>query len=239
MRADDEGFVNNPKKVMRMIGASQDELNVLLTKRFVLGFDSGVIVIKHWRMHNYIQKDRFTPTVYHDERSQIKMKENKAYTYVKNMDTKCIQDDNTGKDSIGKDSIEEERGNFDISSLPTEDKMSKKDIQVFKKYLYERGKKDFPPRFAAVHAKWPKKDDKKASAQAWLETLKTDSIDDMEKAVDNYLQANKDTDPQYIKGLKTFFGPSEPWRDYVKMSFTKSQSHDNINLIANKLKEDV
>ena len=55
MRADDDGFVNSPKKIMRMIGASQDDLSILIVKKFILPFDNGVVVIKHWRIHNYIR----------------------------------------------------------------------------------------------------------------------------------------------------------------------------------------
>ena len=62
MRADDEGFVNNPKKIQKMIGASDDDIRILVMKRYVLTFESGIIVIKHWKIHNYIQSDRFKPT---------------------------------------------------------------------------------------------------------------------------------------------------------------------------------
>ena len=58
MRADDDGFVNSPKKIMRMIGATNDDMNILLMRKFVIAFESGVVVIKHWRIHNYIQSDR-------------------------------------------------------------------------------------------------------------------------------------------------------------------------------------
>ncbi len=66
MLADDEGFVS-PKRIMRMIGASEDSLKLLLAKGFVIPFESGVIVIKHWKQNNYIQKDRFTPSIFHKE----------------------------------------------------------------------------------------------------------------------------------------------------------------------------
>lgn len=96
MRADDEGFINNPKKIQRMIRASDDDFKLLMVKRFILVFDSGVIVIKHWRMHNYIQSDRYKPTIFQDERKQLTMKENKAYTeilpQIEPLDTECIQD---------------------------------------------------------------------------------------------------------------------------------------------------
>lgn len=88
MRADDDGFINNPKKIQRMVGCSDDDLKVLIAKRFIIQFESGVIVIKHWRLHNTIQKDRYQPTTYIEEKALLREKENKAYT----LDTNCIQD---------------------------------------------------------------------------------------------------------------------------------------------------
>lgn len=85
MSADDDGFVNNPKRIQRVIGANEDDLKLLIAKNFVIGFDSGVIVIKHWKMNNYIPKDRYTPTVYEEEKAMLFEKPNRAYT-------KCIQD---------------------------------------------------------------------------------------------------------------------------------------------------
>lgn len=79
MYADDEGFVN-PKKVMRLTGASGDDIKVLVGKRFVLPFKSGVVVIKHWLIHNTIRMDRFAPTQYQEEKKELITKKNKAYT---------------------------------------------------------------------------------------------------------------------------------------------------------------
>lgn len=80
MRADDEGFVGNPKKIIRMVGASDDDYKILVAKRFVLVFESAVMVIKHWLIHNTIRMDRFNPTTYEDEKKMLDVKENKAYT---------------------------------------------------------------------------------------------------------------------------------------------------------------
>lgn len=80
MRADDDGFVNSPKKIQRMIGASEDDLKLLIIKRYILTFDSGVIVIKHWRINNYLRNDRYKETVYVEEKSSLTVKENGAYT---------------------------------------------------------------------------------------------------------------------------------------------------------------
>lgn len=112
MRADDDGFLNNPKRIQRMVGASEDDLKLLLAKSFLISFESGVVVIKHWKIHNYIQADRYKPTVYTEEKALLTTKANKAYT----LDTECIQDGYSletqvrlGKDSIDKDSIGEDR----------------------------------------------------------------------------------------------------------------------------------
>lgn len=112
MRADDDGFINNPRKIQRMICAADDDLKILIAKRFVIMFESGVIVIKHWRMHNYIRADRYNETAYIDEKSQLSIKENGSYTLNGNhLATACLPDGNhldtqvrLGKDSVVKDS---------------------------------------------------------------------------------------------------------------------------------------
>lgn len=80
MRADDDGFIGNPRRIMRTIGAGEDDLKLLIAKRFVLVFESGVIVIKHWRMHNCIRADRHNLTTYTDELALLQEKPNKSYT---------------------------------------------------------------------------------------------------------------------------------------------------------------
>ena len=69
MRADDDGFINNPKKIQRMVGCSDDDLKLLCAKNFIIPFESGIVVIKHWRIHNYIRNDRYKPTTYADEKA--------------------------------------------------------------------------------------------------------------------------------------------------------------------------
>ena len=112
--ADDDGFVGNPNSIMRKVGASKNDYDLLMVKRFIIVFDSGICVIKHWRIHNYIQKDRYVPTTFIKEKAQLETEENGAYT-------ECIQNvsnlyaqysigkNSIVEDSIGKDSIEGER----------------------------------------------------------------------------------------------------------------------------------
>lgn len=109
MNADDDGFVNSPKRTMKLIGASEDDLKLLFAKAFVLGFDSGVIVIKHWRMHNTLQKDRYKPTDYQEEFAQLGFKKNKSYTWAEvgnGVETKCIQDVSIDKNRLDKSRLD-------------------------------------------------------------------------------------------------------------------------------------
>ena len=80
MRADDDGFLNNCKKIQRIIGASDDDLRLLMAKKFIIPFESGIVVIKHWKIHNYIRSDRYKPTVYQEEKEQLIVKNNRAYS---------------------------------------------------------------------------------------------------------------------------------------------------------------
>ena len=79
MFADDDGFVNSPKSIMRTCGASDDDLKVLVGKKFVIPFESGVIVIKHWRINNYLRGDRYKPTKYTEEKAELIVEPNGAY----------------------------------------------------------------------------------------------------------------------------------------------------------------
>lgn len=109
MLADDDGFVNAPKAIMRQTGATQDDLKVLIAKKFVIPFESGIIVIKHWRINNYLQKDRILPTKYQDELAELTIEGNGAYSK-----SECIQSSvytstvYTDKDSIDKNRIDKD-----------------------------------------------------------------------------------------------------------------------------------
>jgi hypothetical protein len=80
MRADDDGFIGNSKRIVRLVGASEDDLKLLVAKRFVLTFEDGVIVIKHWRMHNTLSQNRYHETQYLEEKGMLRIKENGSYS---------------------------------------------------------------------------------------------------------------------------------------------------------------
>jgi hypothetical protein len=144
MRADDDGFINSPKKVQRMVGCGDDDLKLLIAKNFLIPFESGVVVIKHWKIHNYIRNDRYKPTVYKEEKSQLYLKENNSYTLDK---TLGIPSDNQvvyqmepqvrdrielGKDSIVEDNSKKERNSYkQIINEYTDDEETEKAIFEF------------------------------------------------------------------------------------------------------------
>lgn len=117
MRADDDGFINSPKKIMKFVGATNDDMNILILRKFIIPFDNGVVVIKHWRIHNYIRKDTYNETSYKEQKAMLELDENKAYRMV-NYD--AVDEPSTqvrlGKDSIDKYSIKEIEISKDIST---------------------------------------------------------------------------------------------------------------------------
>ena len=106
MRADDDGFIDKSKRIMRAIGSSDDDMRLLLHKNFVIPFDDGVCVIKHWRMHNYIRSDRYKETNYIEKKAQLGLKENGSYTTKSNLGIPSdIPTVDAGKVRLGKGSI--------------------------------------------------------------------------------------------------------------------------------------
>lgn len=204
MAADDEGFVNNPKKIQRMIGASEDDLKLLIAKSFLISYESGVLVIKHWKMHNYIQKDRFHPTVYQEERKCLKVKQNGAYTLNDSeVDTKCIQDVSKmdtevrlGKVSIGKDN--------NNTSTEAADKIISDFGEIYKLYPKKVGK----AKAIKAYRQWVTvgRDDgtgkkrKLTNKQIW-------------KAVRLYCDEHENTERQYWKDFNTLMNNIT---DYVR-----------------------
>ena len=114
LNADDEGFVNSPKKIMKYVNSQTEDMELLIENGFVKKFDSGIVVIIHWNLHNYIQKDRFKATIYQKEKQQLVLVEKKyvmkdeCTQFVSNVDTDCVSILET-QDSIEKNSEEQDR----------------------------------------------------------------------------------------------------------------------------------
>ena len=116
MSADDDGFVDKWRAIMRMTGKKEDDLRILIAKSFIIPFESGVVVIKDWRINNYIQKDRYKPTIYTEEKAQLIEEKNRSYT-------KCIQNGHVDKISIDKNSI------YSLSATKEENEEQVQEVQ--------------------------------------------------------------------------------------------------------------
>lgn len=125
MRADDDGFVDNFKKILLFTGLKEDDLKVLIAKQYVLPFDSGVIVIRHWRMNNYLQKDRLKPTIHQEELHKLNLDDNNVY----NLYTNCIH-------SIDKNRLDKNR--LDKNSIDKNRTFKKPTLEEVKEYCLER-----------------------------------------------------------------------------------------------------
>lgn len=140
MFADDDGFVNNPKSILRQIGASDDDMRVLLSKKFVLSFESGVIVIKHWRINNYLRNDRYHATTYQEEKQMLSIDSNGAYSEATCRTGIPVVDQRYTENSIDKNSIGESIApTLDMIKEYCEKRKSDVDAERFYNYYSARG----------------------------------------------------------------------------------------------------
>lgn len=197
MLADDDGFVNSPKSIMRQAGASMDDLNILLAKKFVLDFDSGVIVIKHWRINNYLRSDRYTETKYIEEKQCLEVDKNGSYHIGILSDGIPVGIPSIGKDSVVEDSVMEDNippvakpskhkyGEFRNVLLTDEEveKLQEKfphdwtqRIENLSEGIARKGYK-YKSHYLAI-LNWAKKDkpNKETSSNPWLEMLQEEQI---------------------------------------------------------------
>lgn len=203
--ADDDGFINAPKSIMRMIGAKDDDMKVLAAKQFVIPFESGVVVIKDWKIHNYIQNDRYKPSTL-PERDLLNIQKDKTYTLkndVSRMDTECIQTvsigkvrlgkvrlgkDRIGKDRVGKDSI-------DTLCHVSHDDVDKSHIEIIEYLNLKTGSKFKPTT--------------KPYVQAIRSRLKEGyTVDDFKTVIDKKCREWKGTKLEKYLTPKTLFAPS-------------------------------
>lgn len=198
--ADDDGFINAPKSIMRMIGAKEDDMKVLVAKQFVIPFESGVVVIKDWKIHNYIQNDRYKPSTL-PERDLLNIQKDKTYTLksdVSRMDTECIQTVSIGKDRLGKVRLGKDRiGKDSIDTLchVSHDDVDKSHIEIIEYLNVKTGSK-----FKATT---------KPYIQAIRSRLKEGyTVDDFKTVIDKKCREWKGTKLEKYLTPKTLFAPS-------------------------------
>lgn len=156
---DDEGFVSNPKSIMRLTGATDDDMRVLLMKKFVILPDKekGIVVIKHWYIHNYIRKDRMVETNYKDLKALLDFDENGAYT----MTGKCLPHDGqvSAEDKLSKDKTSKKN----IFTPPT--------LEEVTEYCSERKNNVDPKKFYEYYSVANWKDAKGNPVKNWKQKM--------------------------------------------------------------------
>lgn len=197
MSADDDGFVNAPKKIQRLIGASDDDLKLLIAKSFVLVFETGVLVIKHWRMHNTIRQDRYHPTDYQEEYKQLGLKSNNSYTWQPN-GNQLETENRLGKDRLDKinkkENIKRKKyGSFENVSLTDEEYQKLKErfsdyenkIENLSSYIASKGDK-YKSHYATI-LNWSRKEND--NLPHWFnENYKQDvnNLNELEKVLEEF-----------------------------------------------------
>ena len=193
--ADDDGFINAPKSIMRMIGAKDDDMKVLAAKQFVIPFESGVVVIKDWKIHNYIQNDRYKPSTL-PERDLLNIQKDKTYTLksdVSRMDTECIQTVSIGKDRLGKDRVGKD--SIDTLCHVSHDDVDKSHFEIIEYLNLKTGSKFKPTT--------------KPYVQAIRSRLKEGyTVDDFKTVIDKKCREWKGTKLEKYLTPKTLFAPS-------------------------------
>lgn len=158
LRADDDGFIQSPKSIMRITGCKDDDLKLLIAKGFVIGFETGVIVIRHWRIHNYVQSDRYSKSELQEAKC-VELK-NKVYEVVEPpinpdntcMDTKCIQNGYNLDTQIRIDKIREEENRIETLCHVTHDDVDKSHFEIIEYLNLKTGSKFKPTTKPYVQA---------------------------------------------------------------------------------------
>lgn len=201
LRADDDGFIQSPKGIMRITGCKDDDLKLLIAKRFVIGFETGVIVIRHWRIHNYVQSDRYSKSEL-PEAKQVELK-NKVYEVVEPaanpdntyMDTKCIQNGYNLDTQIRIDKIREEENRIETLCHVSHDDVDKSHFEIIEYLNLKTGSKFKPTT--------------KPYVQAIRSRLKEGyTVDDFKTVIDKKCREWKGTKLEKYLTPKTLFAPS-------------------------------
>ena len=169
MRADDDGFIGNPKRIMRLIGSNDDDLKLLIAKRFILVFDNGVIVIKHWRMHNTLSHNRYHETQYIDEKSSLKLKQNGSYSLTSGVeidDKRLVE--SSSRQSGARRALDARETDTDLDLGLDKDI----DLNIEKENIKERSLSfDAEKAWNDTFALYPKKSSAVMAKNVWMDKL--------------------------------------------------------------------
>lgn len=187
MRADDDGFVDSWRKILLFTGLKEDDMKVLIAKSFVIPFESGVIVIRHWRMNNYLRRDRFNPTHYQKELAELQVDDNNVYNLSTNGTPSGTPLGDTGKIRLDKNSIEYNiYGEFQNVKLTNdqykklEDKNLLSYIEDLSIYLEKKPKKKYANHYATILS-WSRKENKNNGSDILDNFDKNNKVEKMTK----------------------------------------------------------
>lgn len=201
MRADDDGFVSAPKKIMRIIGATNDDMNILITRGFVICFDSGIIAIRHWRINNYLRKDRYKGSIFTEEKEQLALNTNNEYLTAIEADALGIP---LGLPLVDADKNREEENKED------KEKEEKKKQDAEKKKQQEQEVNDF---FDSLWKLYPRKEGKSSVKMTQRKELYKIGYATLEKALRIFCKKMENTDEKYIPYGSSFFNTI--YKDYI------------------------
>lgn len=223
MRADDDGFVGSPRGIMRSTGATNDDMNILLMRGFVISFETGVIVIRHWRLHNYIQKDRYKPTDYVNEKALLSTDDNGVYS----LDTECVQHVSNPCPQI-KDRY---RDRLDSDKREDKDTLTLKGSSVC-----AQGSAVLESYFDTFWREYPKKKSKGTALKAFNKALKRTDFDTIMEALRMLKGSNEWTNDggQYVPYPATWLN-ADGWNDEVNAPVDR---YDNLRKLYELTKED-
>lgn len=207
MRADDDGFVGNSKRVQRLIGASDDDLRILFMKRFIISFEDGVIVIKHWRMHNTLSQNRYHETQYLEEKAMLRIKENGSYSF----DDGAVLDDQKLIESATRQCRRTKDGQKTDADIDIDSDIDK-DLHInIVEYLNEKAGTHYKPRTP------------KTQRLIEARTKEGFTLDDFKKVIDKKVEEWKGTEMEQYLRPETLFG-------------TKFEGYLNANIVKSKPK---
>ena len=185
LSADDDGFIDSPRRIIRMIGATEENLSELITSRFIINFDSGICLVRHWKVNNNLKKDRYTETLHEAERRQVHL-ENKIYEMGPETETKSYEPEMSIENgSILEPQTREDKKKIEQDSLREGEDPSKSPPSFYdlKAYADEIGYRDFKPQLFLDYYEeraWKHKDgspvlDWKREVRIWKEREKTET----------------------------------------------------------------
>ena len=226
MRADDDGFLNNAQRIMRMIGANKNDYDLLVAKSFIIQFPDGICVIKHWRIHNYIRKDRYRATQYIEEKAMLSVKENGSYTLVQNEPVGIPNDNQSVDERVTQISIDQNSIDLDnINNVQKEDfapsgnkkeKINKQEIEAF---------------FERVWKLYPSKKGKQRVSDKQKKVLFEIGQEELERAIKRYVADwEKEKEWRKQQNGSTFFNSG--YVDYLDANYVppiKQQSSNKFH----------